>query len=238
MVVIDAVIRLVPGVLGDEESNRQDSFSGDERLLEFAQYTRPREFRGLEVPEVLLSGDHEQIARWRERAKRSTNPTSSGPICGTRTDANSSTTQISETDGQHAARRGDHARRRQARAIHDNNEKGSIAMSQQILELVEKSSLKTEVPEFEIGDTVDVHTRILEGEKERIQIFNGVVIARSGSGTREMFVVRRIVQGEGVERKFPAALAQDRQDRSQALAASSAGPSCTSSAIASARPSA
>lgn len=76
-------------------------------------------------------------------------------------------------------------------------------MSQQTLELVEKSSLKTERPEFKIGDTVDVHTRILEGEKERIQIFNGVVIARSGSGTREMFVVRRIVGGEGVERKFP-----------------------------------
>src|SRR5580692_2930643 len=76
-------------------------------------------------------------------------------------------------------------------------------MSQQTLEMVEKSSLKTEVPKFEIGDTVDVHVRILEGEKERIQIFNGVVIARSGDGTREMFVVRRIVQGEGVERKFP-----------------------------------
>ena len=57
--------------------------------------------------------------------------------------------------------------------------------------------------EFQIGDTVDVHCRILEGEKERIQIFTGVVIARSGSGTREMFIVRRIVQGEGVERKFP-----------------------------------
>src|SRR5437868_7389367 len=76
-------------------------------------------------------------------------------------------------------------------------------MSQQILALVEKTSLKTEVPEFNIGDTVDVHTRILEGDKERIQLFTGVVIARSGSGTREMFVVRRIVAGEGVERKFP-----------------------------------
>ncbi len=76
-------------------------------------------------------------------------------------------------------------------------------MSQQTLELVEKASLKTDIPEFEIGDTVDVHTRILEGEKERIQIFNGVVIARSGSGTREMFVVRRVVAGGGVERKFP-----------------------------------
>jgi large subunit ribosomal protein L19 len=76
-------------------------------------------------------------------------------------------------------------------------------MSQQILNLVEKSSLKLDVPRFEIGDTVDVHTRILEGDKERIQIFSGVVIARSGSGTREMFTVRRIVAGEGVERKFP-----------------------------------
>ena len=53
MVVIDAVARLIPGVLGDEESNRQDSFAGDEPLLEFEQYTRPREYRGHEVPDVL-----------------------------------------------------------------------------------------------------------------------------------------------------------------------------------------
>jgi len=66
MVLIDAVIRLVPGVLGDERSSSEDSFSGRERLLEFAQYTRPREFRGLEVPEVLLSGNHGEIARWRK----------------------------------------------------------------------------------------------------------------------------------------------------------------------------
>lgn len=76
-------------------------------------------------------------------------------------------------------------------------------MSQKILELVEQSSLRSDAPEFKIGDTVDVHFRILEGEKERIQVFSGTVIARSGSGSREMFVVRRIVQGEGVERKFP-----------------------------------
>jgi large subunit ribosomal protein L19 len=76
-------------------------------------------------------------------------------------------------------------------------------MSRKILAAVEASSLKEQVPSFAIGDTVDVHTRILEGEKERIQIFNGVVIARSGSGSREMFVVRRLVAGEGVERKFP-----------------------------------
>jgi tRNA (guanine37-N1)-methyltransferase len=69
MVVIDAVVRLVPGVLGDEESNRQDSFSGQPPLLEFPQYTRPREYRGLEVPEVLTSGNHPEIARWREQQK-------------------------------------------------------------------------------------------------------------------------------------------------------------------------
>jgi len=76
-------------------------------------------------------------------------------------------------------------------------------MSQDILNHVELSSLKEEPPEFEIGDMVDVHSKILEGDKERIQIFSGVVIARNGSGTREMFTVRRIVGGQGVERKFP-----------------------------------
>jgi len=76
-------------------------------------------------------------------------------------------------------------------------------MSQQLIALVQKSSLKPSVEPFEIGDTVDVHTRILEGDKERIQIFNGVVIARAGAGTSETFTVRRLVQGEGVERKFP-----------------------------------
>jgi large subunit ribosomal protein L19 len=78
-----------------------------------------------------------------------------------------------------------------------------MIMSQQILKLVEASSLKPEVEKFAVGDTVDVHTRIMEGDKERIQIFNGVVIARAGGGSRETFTVRRIVQGEGVERKFP-----------------------------------
>ena len=65
MVVIDAVARLVPGVLGHEESAKQDSFSGDDRWLEYEQYTRPREYRGLAAPEVLLSGDHNRIAAWR-----------------------------------------------------------------------------------------------------------------------------------------------------------------------------
>jgi len=65
MVVVDAVIRLVPGVLGHEDSPVDDSFSPGNRLLEFAQYTRPREYRGREVPAVLLGGNHAEIARWR-----------------------------------------------------------------------------------------------------------------------------------------------------------------------------
>jgi large subunit ribosomal protein L19 len=71
------------------------------------------------------------------------------------------------------------------------------------MELAEAMSLKEAAPEFEIGDQVEVHQEILEGEKKRIQIFSGVVIAERGEGMNAMFTVRRIVQGEGVERTFP-----------------------------------
>src|SRR5438128_145989 len=76
-------------------------------------------------------------------------------------------------------------------------------MKNKLISLVEGTSLKPEIPKFQIGDTVDVHQRILEGAKERTQVFSGVVIARKGEGMRESFTVRRIVQGEGVERVFP-----------------------------------
>jgi len=73
MSVADAVIRLLPGVLGNRASLDEESFSGTEGLLEYPQYTRPRSFRGHEVPGVLLSGDHERIAEWRhERAVKRT----------------------------------------------------------------------------------------------------------------------------------------------------------------------
>jgi len=72
-----------------------------------------------------------------------------------------------------------------------------------LMRRVEGQNLRQEPLQFEIGDTVDVHCRILEGDKERIQIFNGVVIARRSNGMRESFTVRRIVAGEGVERTFP-----------------------------------
>jgi len=72
-----------------------------------------------------------------------------------------------------------------------------------MVDLIEKENLKEKIPEFEVGDIVDVHVKLVEGDKERIQIFNGIVIAKKGTGVRETFTVRRIVQGEGVERVFP-----------------------------------
>jgi len=80
--------------------------------------------------------------------------------------------------------------------------KGLDSMNKTIRDM-ERQNVREEQFDFEIGDTVDVHVRIVEGDKERIQIFNGTVIARNGSGMRETFTVRRIVQNEGVERTFP-----------------------------------
>jgi large subunit ribosomal protein L19 len=73
----------------------------------------------------------------------------------------------------------------------------------EMLDAVEKKSLKKELPHFEIGDVVDVHCRIKEGDKERVQIFTGTVISRKGRGINENFTVRRIVNNEGIERIFP-----------------------------------
>jgi large subunit ribosomal protein L19 len=73
----------------------------------------------------------------------------------------------------------------------------------EILKSVESKSLKKNIPHFEVGDTVDVHCKIIEGDKERIQVFSGTVIAKRGGGISETFTVRRIIAGEGVERIFP-----------------------------------
>jgi|SRR5687768_12370400 len=72
-----------------------------------------------------------------------------------------------------------------------------------ILDSIEKPHLKQTPPAFDVGDTVDVATRIIEGDKERVQIFSGTVIMRKGRGINETFTVRRIVNNEGVERIFP-----------------------------------
>ena len=75
--------------------------------------------------------------------------------------------------------------------------------TESIMAQVESKHLKEKKPEFKIGDTVDVHVRIVEGTKERVQVFAGTVISRKGRGINETFTVRRIVNNEGVERVFP-----------------------------------
>lgn len=70
MVIIDSVIRLIPGVLGGENSVDIESFQGDDKTVEFPQYTRPEDFRGLKVPNVLLSGNHAEIAKWRQNSSK------------------------------------------------------------------------------------------------------------------------------------------------------------------------
>lgn len=76
-------------------------------------------------------------------------------------------------------------------------------MSQSLIDYVEAKYTKDEIPAVEVGDTVDVHTRIVEGDKERVQVFGGVVIAIKGRGISQNIIVRRIVANEGVERIFP-----------------------------------
>ena len=76
-------------------------------------------------------------------------------------------------------------------------------MNQVILDKIEKEQYRKEALKFNVGDSIRVHTKVVEGDKERIQIFAGVVIGRRGHGLNEMFTVRRISYGEGVERIFP-----------------------------------
>src|SRR5882762_6372630 len=72
-----------------------------------------------------------------------------------------------------------------------------------IIDAIEKEQLKSDASSFKVGDSVRVHTRVVEGDKERVQIFAGIVIGRKGRGLNETFTVRRISYGEGVERVFP-----------------------------------
>jgi large subunit ribosomal protein L19 len=72
-----------------------------------------------------------------------------------------------------------------------------------IIDTIEKEQIKNDITKFNVGDGVRVHTRVREGDKERIQIFAGIVIGRKGRGLNETFTVRRISYGEGVERVFP-----------------------------------
>ena len=75
--------------------------------------------------------------------------------------------------------------------------------AQQIIESINAEAIKGDLPRMDIGDTINVHARIVEGEKERIQVFQGVLISRKGRGITEMITVRRVVDNEGIERTWP-----------------------------------
>ena len=104
-----------------------------------------------------------------------------------------------------------------------------------ILNKIEAEQLKKELTKFAVGDTIKVHTRVIEGDKERIQIYAGIVIGRKGTGVNASFTVRRVSYGEGVERVFPlhspriAKVEVEKKVRS-------AGPNSTTSATAKANP--
>ena len=193
LVIVDAVARLVPGVVGDEQSVVEESFSRG--LLDFPHYTRPAEMirsrrrrrdadvngRALKVPDVLLSGNHAEIRRWRKREAV----------------ARTLARRPDLLDAADAGRRGTRALR-EHRCAATLKEQEAWAP----LKLVEKTQL-AERPAMKSGDTVRVHVKVREGDKERIQIFEGVVIGMHRGGTRASFTVRKVSFGQGVERIFP-----------------------------------
>ena len=173
LVIVDAVARLIPGVVGDEASVAGDTFARD-GLLDFPQYTRPAEFRGLTVPPVLLSGHHAEIEKWRR--------VSAGGRCRRRICL------------RRAARRDP-----QAAPGFVGKERRAIMNA---VETVERGQI-VKRPAIKPGDTVKVHVKVREGDKERIQVFEGMVIGMHRGGARATFTVRKVSFGQGVERIFP-----------------------------------
>ena len=104
-----------------------------------------------------------------------------------------------------------------------------------VIESLERMQLRDDLPEFKAGDTVRVHFRVIEGQRQRVQVFEGTVIKRQGSTSRETFTVRKQSFGVGVERTFPVHSPEDRADRARSWRATCAGRSSTTCAARSAR---
>ena len=178
-VLIEAVTRLLPGVIGSDESHARDSFS-EPGMLDHPHYTRPQEFRGMRGPgRAHLGGSR----RDRDVARRG----------GARQDPAQSPRSGLDPRCQ---RQGGNAGAQSPLV-----QSPTVAMNK--TDLIEQPFLRTDLPEFRPGDTVKVHVRVVEGNRERVQVFQGVVIRRSGGGIRETFTVRKISFGVGVERTFP-----------------------------------
>jgi tRNA (guanine37-N1)-methyltransferase len=165
LVLIDAIVRLIPGALHDGESMLTDSFQ--DGLLDAPSFTRPPDFRGMRVP-------------------------GGAPLRQPRGDRGVA---------HGGAAKADHRAPYGFDGTYINVSATEKAMEK--LKLVEATQMKSGIPPFSPGDTVNVHVRVVEGDKERIQQFQGVVIGRHGSGMNATFTVRKVSDGVGVERIFP-----------------------------------
>src|SRR3954463_11111037 len=182
MVVLDACVRLLPGVMGAASSGEEESF--DEGLLEYPHYTRPVTWEGRTIPEVLRSGDHAKIAAWRhERAVEDTRLR--------RADLIERHGGASQATPSGARRRGTKEKRTM---------KHIETLEREAIDALTKDK---PVPEFRPGDTLRVGVKVIEGDRTRVQNFEGVCIARANKGVGSSFTVRKISFGEGVERVFP-----------------------------------
>ena len=190
MVVADAVLRKLPGALGHAESAVEESFS--EALggaPEYPHYTRPASYRGWGVPEVLLSGDHERVREWR-RQRSGSRERAIRRLLARRLAGSCLLSDAARAAGP-ALFPG-----------HRGSNPPSRRHMSTIIESIEQRQLK-KVPRFDAGDRVRVHFQVIEGTRRRTQVFEGIVIARQGSGARETFTVRKQSFGVGVERTFP-----------------------------------
>ena len=193
--MVEAVTRLVPGVMGNEASAEDESFG--QGLLEYPHYTRPAEFRGWPVPEVLRSGDHGRVARWRRAQSLARTVDRRPDLVAARGGMSDQDRALlrefgleRRPDATSPILRQPRIRPRSPRAMNPTD-------------LVDRTTLRDDVPEFAPGDTVKIHVRVVEGNRERIQVFQGAVIRRQGSGARETFTARKVSFGVGVERTFP-----------------------------------
>ena len=148
-------------------------------MPEYPHYTRPPAYRGWEVPEVLLSGDHERVREWRVEQSRA------------------------RAEEFEARRRVGTIPRPRGAPIGLRRFFLAWNTYEHVIESIERRQLKKGLPAFDPGDRVRVHFQVIEGTRRRTQVFEGIVIKRQGSGARETFTVRKQSFGVGVERTFP-----------------------------------
>ncbi len=228
LAMVEAVGRLIPGVVGNAESLTDESHA--DGLLEAPAYTKPDQWRGHDVPEVLLSGHHQADRPLAPgavgtphrpgppRPDRGPGPPSDVPRrtgrCWQRAGGSSSvvdfgrSTALWQTEGPFGAAvpatGGTRTARTPRTSVHPSADLWQLPGDlMHTLDSLDAASLKSDIPDFRPGDTLKVHVRVIEGNKSRVQIFQGVVIRRSGGGVRETFTVRKVSYGVGVERTFP-----------------------------------